>query len=1173
MRARLAMLLSVRKRFFEKERVLLLVASLGSVLIIFSNSITLKLFFVGFAALIAYLFVNGEVLGKVFFADEERFVRFGLGLFLFIILMTFTGILALVIFRIEIWYMFGMIFAAVGTFLLSVVFGYGKSQNRSDDLERNFFFTNKYTLPIYGSYIVFLLSSLFILLDIRSGWIKGPIWNVIPPIFLQTYFIATAFLLGIVLLPGKTSVKLVFIGVHSAFSLSFLGLVLYPGIIWYDPWYEMAKAREVLYLATPVLPQNIASLGLIRAVNAFIRGLGDHILLGTFTEALGVDMYWVFAFFIPLLWSFCIPLTSYKITRMIGGTKGTSVFAAFLTMSSLSFLAWGKLSAGGSLAIVFFLLLVYLLMRMLLLHDNKAFLLAILVWAAIVTTHVLPAMLSVSLVFLAFILKIYERIKPKFPRAADLLIFASLILAALFLPSIVIIRGILIPQIGTPTWNIQNLLDTSIWKLVSGVSEESPVYDVVLSNAFWVLGLVGIIYAMKNSEQFNRTLTLFMSLAYGVGFISFRILSFAVVDPIFGPGRVLVFVDFFALPFVAIVVYNAAYSLFDTTSQMRSPLRVRTGRNVIVGVLLCIVLSAWVSAAIHATYEYYTGGLLPTSLEVEALEYIDNHTDSRYVVLAPHRTAVIGLGFFGLLNPEKKFISLGLAGKGGEAPYTTDPSVPLMFEQMKAAGADVGYYLASSLYQPAELARRVVEASLVFRLWNVFSNDNGEIYVFDYRIPPVPSSDTSEVMAFYWDTPPSYIIQNNLLRITINMNTSTLAVEDFFGDLYENLELDKILVDGYSIGNLTSIEYFEATNDEWLPWDFGEELSPSLEFQFRLNFENDALVIILRGQEPSADLRMESGRTSTLSLGVGDYTRLYMPGLMGGRDSYDTNSLDFGFFYTESLTDGVWLHPRYEPDANYSSLTYGQILEDGNFTRTSGKTWYELYIHNSVDANQWAYVEVWLPDEVHSGSPPLYYSVDDGATWVFPRYQPETEASVPIRTMEGIDVNWIYTIPRNHEYPEYEKPTKYWAYPYKDSERGGELPESYTDSGGAQNRILFGFYMPAGDMILVRLGVSTWFVDPLMVTYFFEDSEDATYGLRNLQENSITFYNLGFSEYVGGLTFSALPTSLAITQDEMGEIVSILITLPSGTALSFLGKKGIDTNRDIDGDGIPDLIG
>jgi hypothetical protein len=1153
---------SLGEKMFQKRHILPLVTSIICVLIIFTNRSTFKFFPVGLVLLSSYLFINGRILGKVFFGDENRFVRFGLGLFLFVVLITFMEIFTLLILPSKFWYLLGMIFAAVLTLLLSLIFGYEKYQSKFDE-DRTPFFKSKYVIPVYGLYISFFLLAIYILLDARTGWIKGPIWDAIPPIFLPIYFITTAILVSIILLPGKISAKLVFIGSHSVFSLSILALILYPGVIWYDPWYEMARARVLLYVRSYIF--QYASRGVtlfVRSMNSFLRGLGVHVLLVTFTEVLNVDMYWIFVFLLPLMWGFFVPLISFRVTKMIGGSREISILAAFLAAANLFFLAWGKLSVGGSLGILYFFLLIYFLLRFLLFHENKALFISILIWMTVFTTHVLPGTISASFIFLALSLKVYQRIRQK-SRIAELMLFMSFILATFLLPSMVIIRGLLIPALGTPAWSVQNLLTTSVWKLFTGVAEDSPVYDEVLYNAFWVLGLIGMIYAMKRKESFNGTLSLFMFLAFGIAFIDFRILRYAISNNIFGPGRVRVFIDFFALPFVAIVIYNVIISLISTTSKVRSSFH---WKNVLAGMLICIGLSAWILGAVYESYEYYTVGLLPTSLEVEALKYIDEYANGKYVVLAPHRMTVIGVGLFGLPHPEKTFLSLG---KGG---VPSDPSISFIFESMRRARADVGYYVAASFYRGSELNRIVAEASQVFRLLKVLEDENGVIYIFDYRIPPVPSSDTSEVMAFYWDTPPSYIIQNNRMRITINTNTSTLTVMDFWGDIYEIIEFNKTLVDGYSLGNITSIEYFASAKGEWIRWNPTEEILPAEQFQFKLNFENDALVGFLKGRESSVDLRWESGRTTTLSLKIGDFTRLYIPGLIGGKGSYDTNSLEYGFFYTKSLTDGVLLSPRFEPNTTFSSLTYGQILKGCNFTRTPGKTWYELYIHNTVNFDQWAYVELWIPDEVHSGSPPLWYSIDEGKTWIYPRYDPETKESIPIKTLTGHDVYWIYTIPRFADYPNYEKPTKYWAYPYKDDLRGGELPESYTDSGGAQNRILFGFYIPAGDKILVRLGVSTWYVNPLVVTYVFRNSDEDVYGLRNMKEGTLKFYNLGVSEYVGGLTFTQLPTSLAITQNEKDKIERIVLTLPSNTIFSLLAKKGINTKIDQDADGVPDQI-
>ncbi len=120
--------------------------------------------------------------------------------------------------------------------------------------------------------------------------------------------------------------------------------------------------------------------------------------------------------------------------------------------------------------------------------------------------------------------------------------------------------------------------------------------------------------------------------------------------------------------------------------------------------------------------------------------------------------------------------------------------------------------------------------------------------------------------------------------------------------------------------------------------------------------------------------------------------------------------------------------------------------------------------------------------------------------------------------------------------------------------------------------MFYGFYLPAGDNILVRLGFSVYYRRPLKVSYVFKDSDDLSYGLRNMQEELVKFYNLGTSEFVGGLKLSSTPTSLVITQDEADAILSISITIPSNATFQFLSAKGVDTTVDTDGDGIPDSI-
>ncbi|NIO36402.1 hypothetical protein GTO27_01720, partial [Candidatus Bathyarchaeota archaeon] len=428
-------------------------------------------------------------------------------------------------------------------------------------------------------------------------------------------------------------------------------------------------------------------------------------------------------------------------------------------------------------------------------------------------------------------------------------------------------------------------------------------------------------------------------------------------------------------------------------------------------------MSAWVVASVHETYEHYTSGLLPTSLEVDAVQYIDEHTDGRYIVLAPHPITVISWGMIGIPHPDKWFFSIGRLG----VPLT--PSVGDMYDHMRMVGVDIGYFVASSFRGP-DFDEIVAEALNVFAFFKNFSDADGNtVSTFYYKIPPLP--DTSDVVAFYWETPPAYYVQTNELRIIINPKSGTLDVVDFFGDLYESVVFSRTLTNGNSVGDFTAVEYYDFVNEKWVEWDFETIFDPSPQFRFRLRFESDSLIGIVNEGNPSVTLGWEGGQTTTWSLKTGDFSRLYIPGLVAGPGSYDVNSREYGFLYTRSLSNSTALQPIFNSSLSAASLTYADISRYGNFTRTQGHIWYDVYIQNVAASDHWAFVEMWLPDEVYTGSfPSLRYSTDNGSTWINPTWDVEIGDKLAIETLGGVDVNWLFTKTRSMN----EIPVEWWAF-------------------------------------------------------------------------------------------------------------------------------------------------
>jgi len=227
------------------------------------------------------------------------------------------------------------------------------------------------------------------------------------------------------------------------------------------------------------------------------------------------------------------------------------------------------------------------------------------------------------------------------------------------------------------------------------------------------------------------------------------------------------------------------------------------------------------------------------------VKYIDENTVGRYVVLTTSTwTALIGHGFVGTNNPPKYYIY-------GTYLY---PSISEIFALMENFQSGVAYFIVPS-FRTGDFESVVAEASKNYGLFKVLNNDKGEIDIFYYKVPYLPEghpNPDANVMAFYWDTPSSYNVQNGLGRISFNPSGKNLDVRDFYGALYESIDLSGSLVDGEHLGNLTSVEYFARST--WVEWVPSQAPISGERFQFRLNFQNGSLLGVMEKSKPFAQL-------------------------------------------------------------------------------------------------------------------------------------------------------------------------------------------------------------------------------------------------------------------------------------------------------------------------------
>jgi len=1147
-----------------------LVITFSTILI---NSVFVSSPIVGTIASVIYFILVGYLLGKVFFGDdEEGFMRFIFGVFLLISLFILVGTPVVVFYHLNV---LGLaVVLCVPLILLASYAFYLRLRGRN--FRRNRSEVEKtddvpYFSPVYIVFAVLFACSVFLLVESRSGWVYGPVWSVVSPSFFLVYFLTTFVLIGILLYSRTRRVsKMLLTIAYSLLSSSVFALVLYPGNFG-DPFSHMAWARMLL---------NHGNLRVGYSLSPFtyyllLKEKGLALIVAIFTKMFTVDVYWVHTFIMPVLWGVFVPPTAYKMAKIIGLGERVSWLAAFLITFNPGLIEWGSRSVAVSLGFIFFFGSLYFSLWYLKIGKTKILLLGAVGVLVSGLAHPFTGIMSVSFLFLAFTLKIYYAVKAEGRYKIGMTILPFLI-CVVILPFTFLINNFVYLNfapagislsVNVVEFSFEKLVETDVWALIFGEYVVYSFKDLVFSAVVPFLGIVGFGYTLSRRKKYSQGLTLFMFSAFIICLIHYRFLQYVVVNPIFGPGRVWTLRDLIAIPFAALAINLVAEFLERGVSSkpVSSVLKFKrwavglSARHIIAGVVIGLTLSAFASSSIDTGYMWLKG-LQPTQLEVEAIKYLDEYTEGRYVVVTMPVTATVGRGFLGaslgLWNPEKYYLYDWTLG--------ANPSLSVMYDYMKYYEATVAYFMASSFRTP-DFDKVVADASEIFVPLRTLDNENGEIRIFQIKLPPFPLG--SDVNAFYWDIPPGYIVQNHLMRVVFNERGKSLDVVDHWGHPYESLDLNETLIDGKPLGNLTSIERYSSPDGTWVEWDKDAEALYTNQFKFKLNFESGSLIVVVESGESSVELSWESAEASILSVQLGDFSRLYIPGLVGGEGSYELSSQRYGLLYTVSRNNEVTLLPAYNYEEERSSLTFSQIVDYCNFTVTEGYFSYDLYVQNKDEIGQWAYIEVWLPDAIYESIfAVMRYSPDDGESWSGSVAYTDYPTGEPIETLGGALVNWGFSRPGNAT----ETPVLWRTY---DKAIGGSfaLPPYFTASGGGQNRILFGLYLPAKDTALLRLGASIYDVSPRKVTYVFTDSDNSFYGLRNMEEGLIKFYNDGYSVYVGGLASTEKPTSLAITEDE-GRIEALTVSLPSNSSMYLLSAYGINTRIDQDNNGIPDLI-
>jgi len=769
---------------------------------------------VGTVASFIYIILAGHFLGKVLLTDEEEvYIRFCFGILLLVFIVVFVGLGVTIFYKLNTLGLAGVLFTPP---VLSGVFAklrkrnVGKEEKNVEKSDKLRFFS-----PMYVIFLVLIAYSLYLLVRSRSGWVYGTIWDAADPSFLMVFFLAGFVLVGIILYcRTKTSSKILLIILYTFVCVSIRAIVLFPGN-YGDPFGHMGTSQIMYEYGT--LKIQFESILNPFIIYWLLKGKGLPVLVAAVANMFMIDVYWVHTFIVPVLWSIFVPLITYKIARMLGMRQKVCALAAFLSAFHLSFVIWGSVGVANSLGFIpFFTALYFSLLY--LRSEKKTMALPLSVFCAIVSGFTHPFTGVISLIFTSFAiaLKRYKFVKSKSTHEARIMLFVAFAVGILGLFAVFAMNNLIYLNFAPETvrtryaeleviaFDVYKLQDTDLWKIIFGEYAYYTLKDALLYGSVTFFGVTGFVYALKKTAHGSKFLTFFMVSSFIICSVDYTIMQYAMVHVPFGAGRILVFRDLIAIPFAALTINSLVGLLKGGSSRKltRSLFTFRgwavklSARQVFAWVLIGLSLSAFTVPSIYKSCEN-PRGLHPTQLEVEAVRYIDEHTNSRYVVISNPTTAMIGLGFMGITNYEKYWVVV-------KNEYFYEPSVTELVDYMQIAAADVGYYVVSTM-RNSNYEKVYAEASRIFGLFANLTNDKGKISIFQYKIPPLPK--TSGVMAFYWDAPIGYYVQNDLFRVVFDPTSNYLYVKDPRWDtLYESMDLKKTLVGGEPPGNLTSIE-------------------------------------------------------------------------------------------------------------------------------------------------------------------------------------------------------------------------------------------------------------------------------------------------------------------------------------------------------------------------------
>jgi len=618
-------------------------------------------------------------------------------------------------------------------------------------------------------YLFLVVLSFCLLLLSRTGE-AYTVWEVLHPAFIPVLFAATALLVAILLTSEKVTYKLLFIIGYSVLVHSFFSIVFPAGD---SSGQQMALGRTRLVYDNAVLHgwPSWTTEAFQSQIYALFNGINFLAALSVvFARMVSIDLLWVHLFLVPVLWGVFTPIAAYLTTGTLTQNDKVAALAGLLFSAFPYSTYFGAISVPNSLGFIFFFYSLYFMLKNLESSDSKTTILMLAFSFLAFLSHYLTGIMSFSLLLLALAFKSYRGEKHAAPITTKVSLTMSFFFCTSLLPLSLIYLRLFRPNTNTVftldkfhEWPIEIIV--GIFLLGDPRTYGFDANIILLMIIGPVIALLCIVYLLYRSKRDRdaqlQTSMLFLSMAFLMMLVDYTILKLFMDELPLNEERLWVLRDFVAVPFVALAIYavilslkaflKARYSLALSISGSKT---VREGsrpqqKNISLRglglslrvlffsltVFFPLLLAGWMTTSLSAAYPQVAPYLQTTSYELEAVKYIEEKTNEKYVVICDVWTVYAGERIVGVYNPRAYyFAEYDTTGYELFDNMKSEPSPQWMLLAMNYTKTTVAYFIIVEPRLGTDEFNKVASLALKneqLKLVEVFGD--GKLYVFSYR--------------------------------------------------------------------------------------------------------------------------------------------------------------------------------------------------------------------------------------------------------------------------------------------------------------------------------------------------------------------------------------------------------------------------------------------------------